>query len=73
MAQDDQVIAVDELIAAAKSEDPLDFRGLATHDPRRVNIGVGDDPPRNLVTIITEHAHCIAALKSPARGYNTRG
>src|SRR5882724_3536490 len=63
---------MDELVAAAKAEDSLDLGGLATHDPGRVDIGVGNDPARNLDTIITEHTDRIATLKPPACGYNTR-
>ena len=71
MLQKHQIVTMDQLIAAAKAQEPLDLGALAAHDARRVAVGIGDDAARDLGAVGGQDADGVAALEA-ARACRSR-
>ena len=66
-----QIVAMDQLVAAAKTEQRFDVGAAFADDAHGVAIAVGDQAARDLVAVAIEHAHGIAARESPAHRDHT--
>src|SRR5471030_2298486 len=63
MSLDDEVVAVDDLVAAAETQQLLDLGALAPRDATGILGGIGDQPAREHVALVVLHVDHVAALE----------
>src|ERR1700690_4598899 len=73
MLQNDQVVTMNQFLAAAESEHRLDFAAAPPQDACGIGIAIGDDPARHLATFRAHDADRIARLETPERTGHARG